>query len=267
MSWRELSADPNDAAVLRERQNMLDRVTAPAPADRFALIASLASGRRVLDIGCADHELSASTNPSWLHRRLVEIGREVIGADINADSVDELRGQGFDVHHVDVLDGPGPLMDLDPFEVVVAGEIIEHLRDPLRLLELAHAVLVPGGRLVVTTPNPFAPHRTFAGRSRFAWENADHLFYAFPSGMAEMADRSGFELSVVTTTQWDDRGLVAKQSLYHWRRALLGRNVRRSKPRRPTFHRYVPFLEVAATWRLWRWSMMGETAIYVLDKR
>src|SRR5207253_10239263 len=39
------------------------------------------------------------------------------------------------------------------FDVVICGDLIEHLRDPERFLVRVRPLLRPGGRLVLTTPN------------------------------------------------------------------------------------------------------------------
>lgn len=41
----------------------------------------------------------------------------------------------------------------DPFDVVVAGDILEHLPDPAAALELLRDLLAPSGRLLISLPN------------------------------------------------------------------------------------------------------------------
>lgn len=41
------------------------------------------------------------------------------------------------------------------FETVIAGDVIEHVANPMAMLCEANRVLVPGGRLIVSTPNPY----------------------------------------------------------------------------------------------------------------
>jgi SAM-dependent methyltransferase len=81
----------------------------------------------------------------------------------------------------------------------VAGEVIEHLPNPSSLFAAAASLLAPGGILVVTTPNPYAPWRARAGQLGIAWENADHLYYIFPAGLAELGERFEFELVWLST--------------------------------------------------------------------
>jgi SAM-dependent methyltransferase len=42
----------------------------------------------------------------------------------------------------------------EPVDVIVAGEVIEHVMNPGRALESCAEVLKPGGRLILSTPNP-----------------------------------------------------------------------------------------------------------------
>ena len=43
------------------------------------------------------------------------------------------------------------------FDAIVMGEFLEHLENPIGLLKQCRTVLKPGGRLVLSTPNPNSP--------------------------------------------------------------------------------------------------------------
>jgi 2-polyprenyl-3-methyl-5-hydroxy-6-metoxy-1,4-benzoquinol methylase len=47
--------------------------------------------------------------------------------------------------------------DAEPYDVIVASEVIEHVLDPDRLLENIVRHLAPGGLVIVTTPNGWGP--------------------------------------------------------------------------------------------------------------
>ncbi len=98
---------------------------------------------RVLDLGCADGFVA-----------------------------DVLRGRGHDVTGVDLAPRPGVKervdrfveADLDhglppavvaaePFDVVLAADVLEHVREPEELLRELRGVLAPGGRVLVSVPN------------------------------------------------------------------------------------------------------------------
>lgn len=99
--------------------------------------------RRILDLGCASGAL---------------------GAALRARQDCEVVGVEFDEHYAhaaaSVLDRvvQGDLQELDlsglgRFDCVIAGDVLEHLRDPFTVLRDAAALLEPGGTAVVSLPN------------------------------------------------------------------------------------------------------------------
>ena len=100
-------------------------------------------GRRVLDLGCRDGALSLAYAG----------GNEVVGVDADRDALAEAAKQGIETHWAD-LDEPLPFDDAS-FDVVVAGELLEHLRDPRRLVGEVRRVLRPGGTFVASVPNAY----------------------------------------------------------------------------------------------------------------
>jgi SAM-dependent methyltransferase len=113
--------------------------------ERAALFARFVGGpgKRVLDLGCRDGALS----------RAYLTGNEVVGVDVDRAALEEAAALGLDTAWVDVEAGL-PFPD-ESFDVVVAGELLEHLRDPAAMLAEAARVLRPGGVLVGSVPNFF----------------------------------------------------------------------------------------------------------------
>jgi len=127
-------------------------------------------GLKVLDVGCGDGAIS-----ELIHNN----GNENWAMDLPdvADTVPEARKAWLKVFHCDAskkpwgesskwadkehrIFGPPPaneaMLEYVPdsfFDVVFAGEIIEHMIDIEPFLTEAHRVLKPGGRIVLTTPN------------------------------------------------------------------------------------------------------------------
>lgn len=115
--------------------------------DRFDVVEPLIRGGAVLDIGCA----SRYGKPDWLHGLLVQRFPDVVGIDINEETIAALQAEGLDVQRADAQD-----FDLHrQFDTVFAGEIIEHLDDIHGFLTSVRRHLKPDGRLVLTTPNVF----------------------------------------------------------------------------------------------------------------
>jgi SAM-dependent methyltransferase len=100
-------------------------------------------GRRVLDLGCRYGALT----------RAYAEGNDVVGVDVDREALAEAAKLGIETRWADV-EQPLPFED-ESFDVVVAGELLEHVRDPERLVEDARRLLRPGGRLVGSVPNAF----------------------------------------------------------------------------------------------------------------
>jgi len=153
-------------------------------------IGKYVSGKSVLDLGCVCHELDVS-DPPWLHGYLAERAGSLLGVDVVADQLDEMRGRGFDVVCADV-----ETMQLDRrFEVIVAGDIIEHLANPGALLARAAEHLSDGGVLLITTPNPVTLVRLLrlltSGRVK---AHSEHTCWFTAKVLAQLAARYGFEV-------------------------------------------------------------------------
>ncbi len=107
------------------------------------LLALAGSPDRVLDIGCST---------GYLARRLVDRGATVVGIDVDEAAAAEARRVCEQVLVGDVETMELPLSE-GSFDVVLCGDLVEHLRDPVAFLGRLRPLLRQGGRLVLTTPN------------------------------------------------------------------------------------------------------------------
>jgi SAM-dependent methyltransferase len=98
-------------------------------------------GERILDVG-----FSQSPNP-YIQ------SKELYGLDLQKSSPSPNYTKTFigDAH-----DLPKPFDD-SFFDTVVAGEILEHVENPIALLRAFRRALREGGKLVLSTPNPSSP--------------------------------------------------------------------------------------------------------------
>lgn len=192
--WTETADDPMDPAAIARRRAVIDRARRPPISDRVAFLRDAVAGRRLLDIGVVDHSLGSSRSDAWLHGRLSEVAGTSLGVDILADAVEELRSQGYDVLCLDVTTGGRPP---GRFDVIVAGEVVEHLGDIGGLFEAAADLLDAGGCFILTTPNPYAAWRVYQNLRGRPAENVDHVTFLTAWGIAELAERVGLRLEAV----------------------------------------------------------------------
>jgi 2-polyprenyl-3-methyl-5-hydroxy-6-metoxy-1,4-benzoquinol methylase len=107
------------------------------------LLEAVGSGKRVLDVGCSS---------GYLSEPLSQRGNTLVGieADAGAAREGERWCERVLVGDVETMELP---LEQGSFDVVLCGDVIEHLRDPGAVLARLRPLLVQGGRLVVSTPN------------------------------------------------------------------------------------------------------------------
>ena len=141
------------------RPPSVHRVPTARLVDRVAEVSALVRGKSVIDLGFVDEgQLSPKREHGiWLHEQVAAAAREAVGIDADEQGVLRARELGFAAHVGDVEDeGSLAGLGVGPAEVVLAGELIEHLDRPGAFLEAVKQLVAPGGALVLTTPNGLA---------------------------------------------------------------------------------------------------------------
>ncbi len=180
-----------------------------------------ARGPRVLDVGCAQGNFSLA---------LAEHGFRVVPLDLRRSFLSYLRMK----HERGAVACVNGSLEHFPFrarafDVVLLGEVIEHVAHPERLLESAARLLAHGGVLVVTTPNGERAHTGLptlsAVRDRAALEqkqfkpDADgHLFLLTKAELTAAASAAG--LRVVEHAFFNSPWMTGRLRFRHGARLL-----------------------------------------------
>jgi len=81
------------------------------------------------------------------------------------------------------------------FDIVVAGEILEHLSNPGRFLEDVRLLLTPTTELLITTPSAYCAYRfLYTLLSGKEGVNTDHVAYYSPSTCRVLLQRHGYSV-------------------------------------------------------------------------
>jgi glycosyltransferase involved in cell wall biosynthesis len=144
--------------------------------------------KRILDLGCSDGRVG-----ELLRKR----GHYVVGVDAEECPGVHDRLNRFLCADLDA----GLPPDLEPgFDLVMAADVLEHLRDPATLLKSLGQVLVPGGLVMVSVPNIshwYGRLRVLSGRfdyDRRGIFDAGHLRFFTLRSFERTAERAGMAI-------------------------------------------------------------------------
>lgn len=163
---------------------------------------------KVLDYGCAHGHYTMPLAKMFT-------ACDFTGVDVSERAVEAFNRWASEARLVNAVAMVGTAPPEGPFDVIIAGEVLEHVRDPYTLLERFRAALAPEGLLILTTPLGRWEHSGLA-EFRKAREHVEHFDRAdleeiFAGHKLKIlhapatVDRSGFPMgSWVTGVQFKD---------------------------------------------------------------
>ena len=181
---------------------------------RNDIILDYVPGKSVLDLGCVEHEAIISEKKEWwLHGLIRQKAKSVCGVDYDDHAVNQLKQQGWNVCVGDVED----LCLNEKYDVVIGGELFEHLTNHRSFLESVKRHLLPGGIFVASMPNANSFNYFFQslvfGHEVDAW---DHTAFFTPVTITVMLKKCGMVPISIVMYQPDE--------IYHhdnrWHRLL-----------------------------------------------
>lgn len=151
-------------------------------------------GRRLLDLGCAD---------GYLSRIFADRGFLVTAIDAPSPRV---RSFPPEIRFLEAdLDRGLPPLEAT-FDYVICADLLEHLRDPDRLLRDIRSHMAPGGSLLASLPNSgniYFRLNVLAGRfpqdDRGLFDRTHVHFYMW-DGWKDLLRRNGFQIARVEPT-------------------------------------------------------------------
>ena len=109
------------------------------------ILAAIPDGARVLDVGCAG---------GYLARALAQRGISTVGIEPDPTMAAEAEEHCERVYRATVEEAQTlPELQAERFDVVIYGDVLEHLVDPLGALRWARGLLTDSGLIVVSIPN------------------------------------------------------------------------------------------------------------------
>ena len=190
--------------AISEEMHRGGRLRMPLVLDRAAWLEALCADpgvERVAHLGCADSPYTRELLGAGLllHARLVRVA-DVTGFDVDAAALELLRAAlpGRRFVEADVT-ADVPAEDRGAYDLVLAGEVLEHVLDADSFLRGCATLLRPGGRLCVTVPNACCPKiglRALFGRESV---HPDHRTYYGPRTLARTLRGAGYEPQTISS--------------------------------------------------------------------
>lgn len=168
---------------------------------RLDLIRQMCAGKRVLHLGCTNYPYTkdAIGSDMLLHFELEKVTSELWGIDADSEGIEILQ------HHGSKNLVQGDLEALQncelkgTFDVIVAGEVIEHLNNPGLFLNGIKRFMDDSSELILTTVNAYCAMRFFyygarGRRGKAEPVHPDHVAYYSYSTLKLLAERHGLEV-------------------------------------------------------------------------
>ncbi|HUJ19452.1 MAG TPA: class I SAM-dependent methyltransferase [Nitrospirota bacterium] len=168
-------------------------------------------GKSVLDLGCIRHSANFAINdPNWLHKIIKFVAKKVIGVDYLPDEIKKLNALGYDIIWGDVTK---PLAIHETFDVIVAGDLIEHLANFEGFFENCSRLLKADGVIIITTPNPFyAGEFHFTAFKKRFLINPEHTCWIDPQALSQLSNRFSYEINEIyfIKNSWSLKNLICE---------------------------------------------------------
>lgn len=173
---------------------------------KLAMVRRHVAGGRLLEIGPGAGMFAHLSARSGFRVETIEVSAR------SANFIQTVLG--ITTHHA--ADEVAALAACGPFDVIAMWHVIEHVRDPVSLLNIAAERISPGGILVIATPNPGSLQFNLL-RARWAHLDAPrHLFLIPADVLRGRAARLGLQEVLFTTS---DEG-AAYWNRFGWRVSL-----------------------------------------------
>ena len=142
---------------------------------------------KLLDVGAG--------NGYFVYLARTEFGLQADGLEISAAEADYAR----DTFGIELLRGDLSVVT-EKYDTITSFNVLEHVKQPTELLKEMSSQLLPGGLLVVTTPNPSCIHRRLRGLHKWNMVCPPHHINLFTkTALSEMLVREGFDVLEYST--------------------------------------------------------------------
>lgn len=150
--------------------------------------------QKILHLGCTNSPNLEDRLKSdrLLHNKLLEINQDTVGLDIDAAGLDVLRELHPNCNFI-LADANAMSQSLNGqrFDVIVCGDIVEHLDRPGQMLATCRKHLEDDGVMLLSTVNAFSIVRFLKAMLNHEAVHDEHTCYYSPKTLARLASMNG----------------------------------------------------------------------------
>lgn len=169
--------------------------------ERVEFLKKSSKGKKVLHLGCTNYPYTRDSieKNMLLHFELKKSAEDLYGFDFDQPGIDILREAGFDKLFQADLENLADVGLDETFDVIIAGEMIEHLSNPGLFLKGIQRFMNRDTKLLITTINAYCGMRNviYALRGRggkMEPVHPDHVAYYSFATLKLIIEREGLAL-------------------------------------------------------------------------
>jgi 2-polyprenyl-3-methyl-5-hydroxy-6-metoxy-1,4-benzoquinol methylase len=123
------------------------------------------------------------------------VAKRVVGIDLSKEGINYLKSKGFlDLFVIDIENEDIGKKINGRFDIILAGEILEHLSNPGIALNRLNLFMEDDAILVITVPNTFYIGNIVRNLFGKEFINRDHVAYYSPATIDHLCRRFNFEI-------------------------------------------------------------------------
>lgn len=138
---------------------------------------------RILDVGCANGGMIG-----WMKR----YGWDIHGVDVGKEACQIAEKQGLKTFCGHLHEAQYPT---EYFDVIVISHVLEHVHDPLSLLQECNKILKKDGLLIIAVPNFGCFDSQLYVRNWFQIDTPRHLYHFTLETLDAMINAAGFQVN------------------------------------------------------------------------
>lgn len=174
---------------MKTLKELTNKVRKAKKIEKRDFILDFCKNKNILDVGCVGQDIDIK-NDLWLHNGIKKVCASLVGVDINLSGLEKMKTKGFNVYHVNELK-----THTEKYDVIVMGDVIEHVDSPIEFLRFYKQFLTKNGVMLISTPN-FLSAKSIVSTFLFNFHsvNEEHTCWLCYKTFFEICNRSQMEI-------------------------------------------------------------------------